>query len=184
MTSPHACARGLRPLGRTVRRPHRIASRCHPPPRPPGSAAEGDAATGLLPCGTQATAVGPSATPSRPDVPMKNSTSTDMTVLQGACEALTEQGWGARLVRHWLCGERDVRLHVCGPQPCLEVEVLGPHEESPVGDRWAAVRVDGDERIVWAGPPRGCASRELFQFAVDLLLASVAELQVSYRRLN
>ena len=118
---------------------------------------------------------------------MTNSISTDITVLEDACEALAQQGWAARLLRHWLRDEVDVRLHVCGPQPWLEVEVLGPYQPydaMPVADRWAAVRVDAGDRVVWLGPQRCCASGELLQFTLALLQASVAELEVSYCRLS
>jgi hypothetical protein len=115
---------------------------------------------------------------------MSSSTSTDVTVLQGVCEALTRQGWAARLVHHRLRGDVDVRLHVCSAQPWVEAEVLGPYDETPVGDRWNAVRVEEDERVVWSGPPRSNTSGELLQFVLDLLRAPGAELSSRYRRLG
>lgn len=115
---------------------------------------------------------------------MNDPTATDLTELQRLSEALTLRGWAARLVCHLIRGDRDARLHVRGPESGLEAEVLGPYDDAPVGDRWTAVRVTADERILWSGPPRGCNRGELLDFVLDLLRAPSAALDRRYGRLG
>lgn len=103
--------------------------------------------------------------------------------LHALCDGLRQRGWPSRVVSCQVCGDEDVRLQVAGPG-VLAVELLGPLGGGPCGDRWQAVRITPDERIVWCGPPRSCPPRRARQFIEDLLQRDVEELASRYQRLG
>ena len=65
-----------------------------------------------------------------------------------------------------VCGEPDVRLVVCRESQDVAVEVLA--SERPA-DRWQAVRVRGEDRQVWLGPPHDAPPGEVVTFVEALL---------------
>lgn len=103
--------------------------------------------------------------------------------LQGLGEGLRERGWAVRLSRHRTCGELDVRLEVGGAGGSA-VELLGLWAEALCADRWQAVRVTPDSRIVWCGPARSCSRAELIGFVEALLAGDPDEVARRFARLG
>jgi hypothetical protein len=107
----------------------------------------------------------------------------------GADDGLQELGeelqrrWDARLVRCHAGGELDVRLEVSRPGGPA-VELLGPWADAPCGDRWQAVRITPDGRVVWCGPSRSCSRAELTRFVEELLRRDPEQLAERYTPLG
>lgn len=96
--------------------------------------------------------------------------------------ALRDRGLRADLQAVSVCGEPDVRLVVCREGADVAVEVLAALAgERPAG-RWQAVRVRGEDRQVWLGPPHDARPGEVARF-VEALLDPHAD-DVRYRRLG
>lgn len=98
------------------------------------------------------------------------------------CE-LSRRGWPTKLARVPICGEDDVRLLVGALGP-LVVELLGPFAGSACGDRWQAVRVCPESRVVWCGPPRSSPLAQVIEFIEDLLRCDTEPLAARYRKLG
>lgn len=96
---------------------------------------------------------------------------------------LQRRGWDARAVRFTVVGDVDVRLDVERPG-FPAVELLGACGSLSCGDRWHAVRVTQEDRVVWCGPARGCPQAELIAFVEELVLHDEAQLAGRYTRLG
>jgi hypothetical protein len=93
----------------------------------------------------------------------------DPAVLALAC-ALRDRGLRAHPQVVSVCGEPDVRLVVCREREEVAVEVLAAPAGEPPAARWHAVRVRGEDRHVWQGPPHDAPLGEAVAF-VEALLA-------------
>ena len=81
-------------------------------------------------------------------------------------------------------GEPDPRLCICGPFPRPAVELLCGAPEGPSPAHWDAVRVDGDERVVWRGPASGSDPDAVVAFVRDLLTLPREALRCRHRMLG
>jgi hypothetical protein len=68
-----------------------------------------------------------------------------------------------------VCGEPDVRLVSCREDGEVVVELLAAFAVELPGDRWSAVRVRGEDRQVWQGPPHDAPPGEVVAFVEALL---------------
>lgn len=119
------------------------------------------------------------ASPHRPPRPFPE----DHDHLDVVRDELERRGWQARVVRYSLVGDVDVRLDVERPgHPA--VELLGPCGGHPCADRWQAVRITADGRVVWCGPSHPCPQGALIGFVEDLLRCDDAQLAGRYTRLG
>jgi len=68
-----------------------------------------------------------------------------------------------------VCGELDVRLVTRRADVGVVVELLASLAVEPLPDRWHAVRVRGEDRQVWQGPPHDAPPEEVAAFVEALL---------------
>lgn len=95
---------------------------------------------------------------------------SDPCDLQTVCEALRQRSNTAVVVTYSCVGDDDVRVLVSNPSSGPVVELLESGSASPNGeDRWYAVQIESDDRVVRRGPSRGCPQAELLRFVEDLL---------------
>jgi hypothetical protein len=103
--------------------------------------------------------------------------------VHAVAEQLRQHGWEARVACHQVIGDRDVRLEVSGPEPPA-VELLDAWADAPCGDRWQAVRITRDSRVVWCGPSRPCPVDEIVTFVEELLQRTPTALARRYTALG
>lgn len=85
-----------------------------------------------------------------------------------------------RLLVESVCGEPDVRVEVRCPADELAVELLCCLPGAAATPCWHAVRVGGERRQVWQGPPSDCPASEVVRFVADLLKGTDDELARRY----
>ena len=83
--------------------------------------------------------------------------------------ALRERGLRADLQVVSVCGEPDIRLVICGEGGDVVVELLASPAGSPTPGCWHAVRVLGEDRQVWQGPPHDAPPGAVLAFVEELL---------------
>lgn len=103
--------------------------------------------------------------------------------LRVVAEELRRRGWDAQVVVHRVVGDRDVRLEARGAGD-VGAELLDTWDEASCGDRWQAVRVTADGRVVWCGPSRPCPVDAVASFVEDLLRYDEADLLDRHLRLG
>jgi hypothetical protein len=84
--------------------------------------------------------------------------------------ALRDRGMLADVQILSVCGDPDVRLIACRDGAAVTVELLASLAPERPADRWHAVRVRGEDRQVWCGPPHDAPTTEVVRF-VEALLA-------------
>jgi hypothetical protein len=75
-----------------------------------------------------------------------------------------------------------VRLVACRDGADVTVELLGSLAADRPADRWQAVRVRGEDRQVWCGPPHDAPATEVVGFVEALLVLGADHL--AYPRLG
>jgi hypothetical protein len=93
-------------------------------------------------------------------------------------------GLRVRVVDEPCCGERDLRLEVCGEADDVLVEVLCSEDGAPGPDCWSAVRVRHGDRTVWRGPARSGPPGHAVAFVRDLLASGSVEVRNHYEVLG